>query len=213
MSPPAATFTTEGRVGLDAAKQARLRHLFRQGVLVKVLSEDTGTPKRTLERWLAQLGLVRHLGAANVPQRDATGEVAMRLLQARGPLRKANARRILDCLELLHLREVSGVVRWEDWGRICTTRATEGPSSEERLAEAQKQAFFRLAEWLRVEARIRLTTNAGQWIDGRRVVSFSLRRLRRFVGRRDGRVERRALEVLGYGDGDDDGDGECGSND
>lgn len=185
---------------LDAAKRAELLRSLSHGEPQKRLAPKLGVSRATLCRILAAEGLLRNLGRAPNPRNKASETTALRLLQARGPLRKANARRILDCLELLHLREVSGVVRWEDWGRICTARATEGPGAEERLAEAQKQAFFRLAEWLRVEARIRLTTNAGQWIDGRRVVSFSLLRLRRLVGKRDGRVERRALEVLGYGE-------------
>lgn len=192
---------------LDAAKQAELRRFLCNGESQKRLSERMGVCRRTLCYLLAVEGLVRNVGRAPNPGNKASEAVALRLLRARGSERQANARRLLDCLELLHLREVSGVVRWEDWGRICAARVPEGEKHEERLAEARRRAFFRLADWLAAEARIRLTTDAGQWIDGRRVVSFSLRRLRLFVGRRDGRVERRALEVLGYGE-DEEGGGE-----
>lgn len=208
MSPAEATTVAGERLKLDAAKMAALLRSLSHGEPYKRLAPRLGMSRATLCRLLAREGLVRHLGLSPVPGREAKCAVALRLLRARGSERQANARRLLDCLELLHLREVSGVVRWEDWGRICAARVPEGEKHEERLTEARRRAFFRLADWLAAEARIRLTTDAGQWIDGRRVVSFSLRRLRLFVGRRDGRVERRALEVLGYGDdGDCDDDG------
>lgn len=160
-----------------------------------------GRGHATIERWLAELGLARHLGDTPATRREPSCEVAMRLMREARTDRKAVARRILDCLELCHLAEQQGEVTPADWGRI---KGVEG--------DAIRQSLGRLADWLQAEARIRLRSKVVKQHDHegrvveRRLVVFSLRRMRLFVGPVGGRVDEEALRVVGLGP-EPEGDG------
>lgn len=178
---------------LDAAKEAVLRRSFSQGTSYKRLAPHLNMSRATLCRRLSELALVRHLGMVP-PEGKPSCEVALRLMREARTDRKAVARRILDCLELCHLAEQQGEVTPADWGRI---KGLEG--------DAIRQSLGRLGDWLKAEARIRLRSkivkqhdHEGRVVE-RRLVVFSLRRMRLLVGPVGGRVDEEALRVIGVG--------------